>query len=66
MDSVFCERKIFADTQRKIGEAQVKSKKPAPDNSFSPFGKERIKIANDADLSAKLDSLQAVRLRKGK
>jgi hypothetical protein len=56
-------KKRAAYDQQSIGEGQIKNK-VKEGNSYYPVGKERLKIANDMRLSAKLDSLQAVRLRK--
>jgi hypothetical protein len=56
-------KKRSAYDQQSIGEGQIRNKVKTA-SSYYPVGKERLKIANDMRMSAKLDSLQAVRLRK--
>lgn len=67
-------KKRFAAEQEKIGKAQIKNKvdsktikkdgKEYKVTSPYPVGAERLKIAKDMMLSAKLDSLQSVRMSK--
>jgi hypothetical protein len=70
-------KKKMAEKQEMLGKAQIKNKvKPAEPNAGLsaytgkikdigvkvPVGKERLKLAKDMRLSAKLDSLQSVRV----
>ena len=65
-------KKKFAATQEKIGNAQVKKKVkegsmgsvgPIDKMKQVPVGQQRLKIAKDLRFSAKLDSLQSVRVK---
>ena len=65
-------KKKFAATQEKIGNAQIKNKvKEGSMGQYGkidqmkqvPVGQQRLKIAKDMRLSAKLDSLQSVRIK---
>jgi hypothetical protein len=71
MQSSESKKKAAAD-QEYLGKAQIKNKVKSGQAGTSkykenfgepyPVGKERLKIAKDMRLSAKLDSLQAVRV----
>ena len=65
-------KKKAAAEQERLGKAQIKNKVKPGQTGFSwykgsvgkplPVGKERLKLAKDMRLSAKLDSLQSVRV----
>jgi lipopolysaccharide biosynthesis glycosyltransferase len=64
-------KKRFAAEQEKIGKAQIKNKVKEGSMGYDlryggtiPVGKQRLKLAKDMMLSAKLDSLQSVRMSK--
>ena len=63
-------KKRSAFDQESLGKAQIKNKVKPNSQEYKgnviPVGKERLKIAKDMRLSAKLDSLQSVRMSKKK